>query len=72
MKIYKYRNNILIKDQELQEWTAQDVEGGYNTLDDIKNAIDKKLGGWSGRSIPGRWLKDEKLKQEYVNYVHNK
>jgi len=62
---YQYRGElILLQDNKKWEITNYyDVE--FNTLNDAKNHIDKNLGGWSGRCMPRRWLKDDRLKEYY-------
>lgn len=62
---YSYRGEIIIKNKGTGKWWATNIDGEYTTIDETKNAIDKKLGGWSGRCVPKRWLKDEKLRIEY-------
>ena len=74
---YIYRSEVICKHQDgwfvigyFEGMTLNPVV--YKTLDDAKNAIDKNLGGYSGKCMPNRWLKDEKLKCSYSGINQNK
>ena len=66
-KFYKYRDELIFK-QDNNKWIITNYDGEYDTLIEAYNTIDKRLGGWSGKCIPSRWLKDEQLKKEYEDY----
>lgn len=71
--LYFYRNEVIKREGD--QWIVIGYFQGltiepilYKTLDNAKNAIDKNLGGYSGRCMPNRWLKDEILMKRYEEY----
>jgi hypothetical protein len=72
--LYFYRNEVISKNEDA--WIVIGFFEGltlnpiiFKTINEAKNAIDKKLGGFSGKCVPKRWLKDEQLKKEYYKYM---
>ena len=63
--LYFHRNNSIFRDNETGKWIASDIDGEFNTVDQVKNAIDKHLGGTPTGIFPKRWLKDERLREYY-------
>jgi len=69
--IYLYRGEVILKNKNTDRWLVTGLYDEYDTIDEAKNALDKKLGGWTGKTIPKRWLKDEILKKWYEDGFHS-
>lgn len=58
--VYFYRNHTIgrssvsFQDENRKGWNVIELQQEFKTLDEAKNAIDKILGGWSGRCRPKR------------------
>ena len=68
---YKYRDELIMKNEDTNKWWITnyfDIE--FDTLDQAKNHIDKRIGGFSGKCMPQRWFKDKELKEFYELRKH--
>lgn len=62
---YKYRNELILLNENDKWWITNYFDIEFDSIEKAKNHIDKHLGGWSGKCMPQRWLKDEALKEYY-------
>lgn len=64
MKFYTYRGYMIIKndtDKESKWYTIDDMDIRGNTINEVKNRIDDRVGGYATVKIPKRRWKDEGL-----------
>lgn len=70
MKVYKHRGYVIVNNTETGKWFAMNgncsFDNEFDSVEKAKNAIDGRLGGTPTGRVPKRWLKDKKLKQEYL------
>jgi len=64
-RVYKYRGEVILPNDNGTWWITDYYDMEFDTLDEAKNCVDKRQGCWSGKCMPLRWLKDEILKEYY-------